>query len=101
MINQLTLYPDINLNDEHIEKINKLYGTIVQKTSELTKKPGQITKAISDMVFSPGTLGRLLKSEAPMLPENYSANDDKQIIVGRSRTSKAATKLARLLKLKK
>jgi hypothetical protein len=101
MLNQMTLYPELTLNDEHIEKINKLYGRVAQKTSDLTKKSKQIRRVISEIVFSPGSIGTMLRSEPQMLPDNYLANDDKTVIVGRSRTSRTATKLARLLKLKK
>ena len=98
MINQIqmTLYPDISLNDEHIEKINKLYGTVAQKTLGLGKKPRQIKQIISEMVFSSGHLSRLLKSQplsAGVLPKAGK-------IIKNSRAAKTAKGFVKFLKLK-
>ena len=101
MINELSLYPDIGLNDGHIDKINKLYGTVAQKTLGLGRKPGQIKQIISEMVFSSEPLSRLLKTGPQMLSRSALSKGDNLVIVGRNRASKAATKIARLLKLKK
>lgn len=49
MYNQITLYPTGVFHDEHIEKLNKLYGSVVEKIPRSKKRPERVLQIVAEL----------------------------------------------------